>query len=120
MANEPVTHEQAQTVFLHAIVKQLARMVPVTFALDVVVDNAGTSQRLGGTKQPGVVRCVHNPSAAAVTLTITDGMATSAAPALFNAQLAAGESREVFLPFGDELVASSGTGCRLYGEYRRP
>ena len=113
------THEKAQTKILGMLlnaVRKLAR--GQQFALDVVVNVAGSPQRQGGTDARGVVLCVHNPTAGAITLTLYDGSQNAAAPVLYNAQLAAGESWPVYLPFAKELVATSGSGCRLYGEYR--
>jgi len=110
------SHEAAQTIMLHRIVKLLERDRPGDFALEVIVNAAGTPQRIGGTNSPGVIHCVHNPTAAPLTLTLTDGV--SGAPPLFSAQLAAGESRHLYVPFTAELVASAGTGARVFGRYR--
>jgi hypothetical protein len=114
------THDETQTVLLHAIERHLNRLIPgATFELLVVVNAAGSALRVTGTDSPGVVRCIHNPTNAAITLTLFDGMPGNSTPALFSTNLAAGESRPVFLPFSVALFATQGSGARVYGEYRR-
>lgn len=102
------THTQAATVLLAGVHHELRRR-PQSFDLDAVTGKFATPQDARGT-----VRMVHNPTTAPVLLTMTNG---SSGPPRFNATLAAGESREVYVHFNSGLFCAAGAGCVLGGEY---
>lgn len=122
----------ACVVLLHGILKGISalRRGNEFFQLSIVCNpgvgstqtGVGSTQinspsRQGATGGSGVVRFVHNPTAAPVTLTLFDGDTRVGIP-MFSAQLTPGESRPVWCPFASDIMASSGTGCQIAGFYR--
>lgn len=121
----------AAVVLLHGILKAInsLRRGNEFFQLNIVcnpgVGSTGavgsalinSAARQGGTGASGVVKFVHNPTNAPVTLTLFDGDNRLGLP-MFNAQLAPGESRPVWCPFVSDILASSGNSCQITGYYR--
>ena len=115
----------AAVVLLHNIFKALQKIYRGNepFQLGIIVNaTAGSTgfaspARQGLTGGSGVVRFVHNPTAAPVTLTLVDGDNRPGIP-MFSAQLAVGETRLVWFPFTSDIMASSGNGCQIAGTYR--
>lgn len=95
---------------LHAIAKAVQRREQQF--REVVATNA---QRIGPQLTAGVLRSVHNPTAAALLVSISDG--SNAQVLVFSATLPAGAVVPCYQPFKDGLYGVAGAGAILGGTF---
>lgn len=73
------------------------------------------NSRCGSQMTAGILRSVHNPTSAALQVTLSDG--TNAAVVVYNGLLAAGSSAPVYMAFYDGLYCSAGSGAVVGGTF---
>jgi len=109
---KPTTPISASAAIMALCIKILQRLKPNLRTFTTVVTS---SQELVPREASGLVRYLHNPTAAPITLTLVQGVNSNQTP-IFSASLAAGAVQNMKLAFNDGLLCVAGAGCVVSGE----